>query len=234
MKPSSVLAAFLFVILISPAAAGSAQHEETGSGHQHTVPDHPFDDVERWSKIFDDPERDEWQMPGKVVAALGLEPGSVVADVGAGTGYFVMHLAPAVAPGGRVLAIDIEPNMVEHIRERAAKGKLDGVEPTVGKPDDPGIPGGVADRILVVDTYHHIRDRVDYLTRLKRSLAEGGQVVIVDFYKRPLPVGPPTEHKMARDHVIEEFQEAGYDLASEETFLPHQYFLFFAPRQGVD
>lgn len=236
-KPTAHLLV-LFLLAPLPALSAPASSEEpqsrparAQSRPAHTVPDHSFADVERWVRIFDDPGRSEWQMPERVVDSLGLEAGEVVADVGAGTGYFIGHLARAVAPGGRVLAIDIEPNMVKHMRERAEKEGVPGVEPILGEPDDPRIPAGTADRILLVDTYHHVHDRVDYLRRLAASLTGTGQVVVIDFFKKELPVGPPPEHKMSRDQVLDEFREAGYRLAAEETFLPYQYFLLFEPEE---
>ena len=203
--------------------------EAAPSAPAHVMPEHSFADVERWVRIFDSEDRDEWQMPVRVVEALRIGPGSVVADLGAGTGYFTVHLARAVSPGGRVLAIDTEPNLVDYLGKRAEHEGVEGVEPVLADPDDPRIPPGAALRVLVVNTYHHIGGRVDYLRRLQASLAEDGQVVVIDYYKKPLPVGPPLEQKLSRDDVVAEFQAAGYRLASEETFLPYQYFLSFAP-----
>jgi len=209
--------------------AESEHHHSHGSQTQpgFVVPDHSFADVDRWAAVFDDPARSEWQMPERLVAALGLKAGSTVADIGAGTGYFIGHLAKAVAPGGRVLAIDLEPNMVSHMRERAAKEGVAGVEAILAAADDPHIPVGSASCILMVDTYHHIHERVAYLRRLQGALAKGGRVVVVDFRKEPLPVGPPPEHKMTREEIVSEFVAGGYRLAGEETFLPYQYFLEF-------
>jgi ubiquinone/menaquinone biosynthesis C-methylase UbiE len=202
---------------------------EGGEHKGHTVLDHSFADVDRWLKVFESPERDQWQQPAEVVKAMGVGPGSVVADIGAGTGYFAVHLARAVWPDGKVLAIDTEPNMVAFMEKRAADAGLDVLETVLADADDPHIPPGSTHRILLVDTYHHIHDRPGYFRRLKAALAPGGQVVVVDFLKKSLPVGPPPEHKMSRDEVVAEFEEAGYRLASEETFLPYQYFLFFEP-----
>lgn len=211
------------------AQAASAHVHGAQTQPGHVVPDHSFAEVDRWAAVFDDPARSEWQMPERLVAALGLRPGSVVADIGAGTGYFLGHLAKAVAPGGRVLAVDLEPNMVSYLRDRADKEGVPGVETILAAPDDPHLPAASADCILLVDTYHHIHDRVAYLRRLQGALTPRGQVVVVDFRKEPLPVGPPPEHKMTREAILAEFQEAGYRLAAEETFLPYQYFLRFDP-----
>ncbi len=193
---------------------------------------HPFNEVKKWVRVFDDPARDGWQKPAEVAAALHLEPGMTVADLGAGTGYFVEHLSKPVSPGGMVLAIDTEPEMVKYIGARAAREGLDNVVPVLAQPDDPLLPRGRIDRVLIVDMYHHIDDRLTYFGRMRKSLTSGGRVAIVDFKKKPLPVGPPPEHKLTRGFVIEEMEKAGWVLDREETFLPHQYYLVFRPSDG--
>jgi ubiquinone/menaquinone biosynthesis C-methylase UbiE len=201
-------------------------HEHKATAH------HPFDDIKKWVGVFDDPGRDRWQKPGYVVEALGLKPGQRVADIGAGTGYFNRHLARAVGRSGKVYAVDIEPEMVEHMRQRAERERTPQVEAILGARDDPRLPGDGVDLVLIVDTYHHIDDRVRYLRRLARRLRQGGRVAIVDFEKRELPVGPPLEHKLSRDEVVAEFVEAGYRLRAEPGGLPYQYFLVFEPGRG--
>ncbi len=190
---------------------------------------HPFTDLDTWVAIFDDPKRDAWQKPAEVAAALGLRPGAIVADLGAGTGYFSRYLSKAVSPGGIVLAVDAEPKMVAHIGARIREEGTANVVPVLAAPEDPFLPAGRVDRVLIVDTYHHIDDRLAYFDRIKRSLAPGGRVAIVDFHKKPLPVGPPLEHKLAREFVVDEMRQAGWSLAEEKTFLPYQYFLLFEP-----
>jgi len=218
-------------ILEGPAPATAQETHKPGEPHDphDATSTHRFTGVEKWVKIFDDPGRDLWQKPARVVEALGLKPGMVVADLGAGTGYFMRHLSQAVAPGGIVLAIDTEAEMVAHLGERAKKENLDNTVPVLGLGDRPFLPAGRVDRVLIVDTFHHINDRLDYLGRLKRALAPGGRLVVIDFHKKPLPVGPPPEHKLERQFVIDEVREAGWRLAKEETFLPYQYFLVFEP-----
>lgn len=205
-----------------------AGHGEHAHGERMETADHGFKDVQKWVERFESPERDEYQMPDRVVEALGLEPGQTVADIGAGTGYFTFRLARAVAPGGKVLAVDIEPEMVDFINERKEKeegGNL--VESVLSEPDDPLLPDGTVDLALLVNTYHHIPGRVDYLLGLEKDLAPGGRIVVIDFEKKDAPVGPPKEHKMSRGEVILEFEAAGYRLVGEKSFLPHQYFLVF-------
>ncbi len=207
--------------------AGGADHDHDRS-HKATAR-HPFDDVERWVAVFDDPSRDAWQKPDRVVAELALRPGMSVADVGAGTGYFEKRLADAVGPSGTVFAVDTEPKMVEHLKERARRERTPNVVPVLANPDDPRLPDGGVDLVLLCDTYHHVDDRIEYLRRLRGRLKPGGRVAIVDFHKRPLPVGPPPEHKLSREEILAELHEAGWTLARESDLLPYQYFLVFSP-----
>ena len=214
--------------LVAMLSAASPAAGQTPGPHDATA-HHPFTGVEKWTKIFDDPKRDEWQKPQQVVAALALKPGQIVADLGAGTGYFERQLSKAVAPGGIVLAIDTEPEMVQHLGERARKETTPNVVPVLALPEDPFLPPGRVDCVLIVDTYHHLDDRLDYFRRMQDSLAPGGRVAVVDFHKRDMPVGPPLQHKLAREFVVDEMKEAGYLLADEKTFLPYHYFLIFRP-----
>ncbi|HET8945572.1 MAG TPA: class I SAM-dependent methyltransferase [Candidatus Polarisedimenticolia bacterium] len=207
---------------------GGHPHDDAAHGDHATV-HHGFDDPEKWAKIFDDPARAAWQKPDEVVAALALEPGMTAADLGAGTGYFTASLSRAVGAKGVVLSIDPEPEMVQYLGRRAHREGLTNVVPVLALFEDPFLPPGRVDRVLIVDTYHHIDDRRAYFHRLGANLAPGGRVAIVDFHKRPLPVGPPPEAKLEREVVVDEMQKAGFRLATEPTFLPYQYFLVFEP-----
>jgi ubiquinone/menaquinone biosynthesis C-methylase UbiE len=205
-----------------------ADHGEHAHGEGMETAEHGFEDVQKWVERFESPERDDYQMPDRVIEALGLEPGQTAADIGAGTGYFTFRLARAVAPDGKVHAVDIEPGMVDFLNERMENeeaGNL--VEAILADPADPLLPDGTVDLILLVNTYHHIPGRVDYLLGLKADLAPRGRIVVIDFNKKEIPVGPPKEHKMSRGEVIFDFESAGYRLVREKNFLPYQYFLVF-------
>jgi ubiquinone/menaquinone biosynthesis C-methylase UbiE len=199
------------------------------SPHDATV-HHPFDDPTYWSKVFDDPGRAAWQKPQELVAALRLQPGQRVADLGAGTGYFSRLLSAAVGADGTVFAVELEPNLVTHLRDRAEREGTRNVVPVLASAGDPRLPVGLLDVVLIVDTYHHVDDRITYFRSLRRALSPSGRVAIVDWHKRPLPVGPEMEHKLARETVVEEMTEAGYRLVDEPSMLPYQYFLVFAAR----
>lgn len=215
--PPIVALALLFLTLFAGGAAAQTPHT-----HRHD-----FSGAAHWAKVFDDPERDRWQKPHEVIRALALRPDAVVADIGAGTGYFSVRLAH-MTPKGRVFAVDIEPDMVRYLAERGRRENLPNLEAVLGRTDDPRLPAKV-DRVLVVDTYHHIDARAAYFGRLRGDLKPGGEVAIIDFTPES-PVGPPPSSRIVRQQVIDEMQRAGYALSAEHTFLPYQYFLAFRVR----
>jgi SAM-dependent methyltransferase len=183
-----------------------------------------FDDAEKWAKSFDDPARDAWQMPDRVIAALGLRPGESVADIGAGTGYFTVRLAKsATAP--TVYAVDIEPSMVQYLRQRAAKEGLGRVVVVQATGQGANLPQPV-DVVLVVDTYHHIPSRVTYFRELKKWMKPGGRLAIVD-WRRDAPEGPPVEFRFTPEQITSELEQAGFRLSARHDFLPRQIFVMF-------
>jgi ubiquinone/menaquinone biosynthesis C-methylase UbiE len=202
------------------AAPGAAQSPTT---HQHS-----FSGAEQWAHTFDDPSRDAWQKPHEVIQALALRPDTVVADIGSGTGYFAMRLANMV-PKGRVYGVDVEPEMVKYLAERAKREKRENVVALAGATDDPRLPEK-ADLILMVDVFHHIENRERYLRRLSGYLKPGGRVAIID-YRLDAPEGPPKAARIAPERVMGEFNDAGYALATQHRFLPNQYFLIFTPEE---
>lgn len=201
-------------------------HAYKPDGHGEHAHQHRFDDPEKWAERFDDPTRDAWQKPEAVIALLGLDKDDVVADIGAGTGYFVMRLAPEV-PEGKVLGVDLEPTMVDYLVKRARDGGLENVEGVVAKADDPALTEPV-DLALIVDTYHHISDRPAWLGKLKASLKPGGKVAVVDFKMGDIPVGPPESGRLAPEVVGAELAAAGFRrITRDEGTLPHQYVLVY-------
>lgn len=212
------LALLVAVLLALGCVAAIAQTPNTH--------DHSFAGAERWARYFDDPARDAWQKPHQVIQALGLAPDATVADIGAGTGYFSVRLAH-MTPMGRVYAVDTEPDMVKYVSERAQREKLANLSAVLGAPDDPRLPAKV-DRVLMVDVFHHIGNRVQYFRRLRESLKPGSQVAIVDF-TRSSTMGPPVSERATPQEVNDELQKAGYRLVKSYDFLPNQFFLVFEP-----
>lgn len=185
---------------------------------------HRFDDAEKWAKQFDKPERDAWQKPDQVIDALKLPKYAVVADVGAGTGYFSARIAKKI-PEGKVYSADIEPDMVRYLGERAKKEGLSNLTPVQANATSPNLPEP-ADLIIYVDAYHHVGNRGEYYSKLKSSLKPEGRLVIIDF-RGDTPDGPPKEHRVAFEKSSEELRNAGYTLVETFDFLPRQYFAVF-------
>jgi SAM-dependent methyltransferase len=195
----------------------------------HQAADRLHHDPTAYMAALDDPARDAWQKPHEVLVALGLREGQRVADIGAGSGYFALRFARHVGAGGRIFAVDISRDMLAEVEKRAAAAALVNVTTVLAAPDDPKLAPRSADIIFVCDTWHHIERRAAYLAKLKSALAPGGRLVIVDFHE-DAPVGPPRAMKLTRDEVVGEAEAAGFQVAREHAFLPHQYFLEFVPR----
>jgi cyclopropane fatty-acyl-phospholipid synthase-like methyltransferase len=214
----------LAVACIYAGVSESAHAQSPAQSPAHA--EHRFSGAEHWAQVFDDPERDKWQKPHEVIAALKLLPDATVADIGAGTGYFAVRFAHML-PQGRVYGVDVEPDMVKYLRERAAKEKLSNLTAVAGTPDDARIPAPV-DLVVLVDVYHHVDKRVEYFRKLRTALKPGGRVAIIDF-RLDTPAGPPKNARVAPDRVQAEMKNAGFVLAEEHAFLPNQYFLIFKP-----
>lgn len=211
-----------------PSAHHDHDHEEGHHGHHdhRGGAPHRFENADEWARQFEGPERDAWQKPDAVVAALAIGPSQRVADIGAGTGYFAVRFARQ-APAGKVFGIDIEPDMIRYMSERAAREKLPNLVPVLGTAADPAIPGQV-DLIFVCDTYHHIEQRTDYFRKVAASLAPGGRLVIVDFKATDTPVGPPLAMRVSPSQIDAELGPAGFRRASlDEATLPHQYIVIY-------
>jgi ubiquinone/menaquinone biosynthesis C-methylase UbiE len=187
-----------------------------------------WDDIDHWVEVFEDPARDEWQKPLIVLDFLGIEGGDVIADLGAGTGYFTKPLSIQVGQQGKVFAVDIERAMLDHLMQREDI-VTERVVPVLAKRNDPKLPAGQIDLVVVVNTWHHIEKRSKYLRHLQECLSPVGRVAIIDFREGELPVGPPPGHKLSRDQVVSEFEKADWRLVAESVALPYQYVMTFLP-----
>jgi SAM-dependent methyltransferase len=199
----------------TPTSPAAAHHDHRGG-----MP-HRFERADEWAKQFDDPARDAWQRPDDVIAALGLDPAMVVADVGAGTGYFTVRLAREL-PRGRVIATDVEPDMVRYLGERARRDGFTNIQAVLAGADQPNLPPASVDRILVVDVWHHIADRARYAAGLAAALRPQGRIAIVDF-SAAASHGPPAKHRLAPEQIVAELRAAGLDASVSPLQLPEQY-----------
>ena len=187
--------------------------------HQHHPPS-----SEEYSKVLEDPSRDEWQKPHDVVMALGLKSSETIADIGAGTGYFARRFANHA---GKVYAVDIDEKLLAIARDHAPPN----LETILAAPDDPRLPAATIDTVFFCDVLHHIDNRPAYYAKLAKALKPDGRIVVIDFYKKELPVGPPPEMKLSDEEIVAEFRNAGFALAKRLDILPYQYFLFFERRK---
>jgi ubiquinone/menaquinone biosynthesis C-methylase UbiE len=177
--------------------------------------------------LLEAPDRDVWQRPDRIMDALQVGDGSVVADIGAGGGWFTIRLARRVGPNGKVFAQDIQPEMIVAIQRRVAREELgDRVQTVLGSASDPGLPAAV-DAVLIADVYPEIEQPVVLLRNLARSLKPGGQIGIVNFTKDGGGPGPPMDERVDPEQVIRDAAEAGLVLTRRENFLRYQYMLVF-------
>ena len=177
--------------------------------------------------LLEAPDRDEWQRPHQILDALGIADASVVADVGAGSGWFTVRLARRVGPNGLVYAQDVQPEMLAAITRRVQREGLANVRPVLGRGSDPRLPRGALDAVLVVDVVHEIDDRVTLFRNLASALKPVGRIGVVDFRPGGAGPGPDAQDRVAPEVIEEEAARAGLVLQRRETFLPFQYFLIF-------
>lgn len=186
--------------------------------------DRPLADrVKSWER----PERDSWQKPDEVVKALALKNGDVVADIGAGTGYFTRHFAKAVAPEGKVYAVDIAADVLGYLKQRADQENLHNITTIVSVEDDPMLPRDAIDLAFFCDTTHHIEHRADFYRKMSLGLKRKGRMAIIDYPPGGQHTPHPAEQLVPRSQAIAEAEAAGFKFVKEFTFLPYHYFLVF-------
>jgi arsenite methyltransferase len=172
-------------------------------------------------------QRDEWQKPDEVVKALDLKPGEVVADIGAGSGYFSRRIAKVIAPDGKVYAVDVAADILGYLKERADKEGLHNIVTIVSQPGDPMLPANAVDLAFFCDTTHHIDQRVEFYKKLASAVKAHGRMAIIDYP----PDSPHAPHKPEQlvppSQVISEAEQAGFKFVKDFQFLPYHYFLIF-------
>lgn len=179
--------------------------------------------------ILEGPDRDAWQRPDQVMDELHISENSIVADLGAGGGWFTIRLAHRVGPNGRVYAEDVQYQMIEAIKRRVVREQLANVETILGTRTDPRLKEPV-DAVLIVDAYGEMEQPVVLLRNVARSLKANGRIGIVNFKKDGHGPGPSMEERVEPERVIRDAEAAGLQLLSRPTFLRYQYMLVFGTR----
>lgn len=191
-------------------------HHEHRDGHGNPT------DLQQYIARLDDPGRDEWQRPDAVLDLLGLTANTVVCEIGPGSGYFTLRLAQRA---GHVHAVDVEPQLLALLRDRVGQAGVTNVTPILALPADPLVAPSSCDVVVTVNTLHHVPALASYLRRLRATLRPGGRLVVIDFHNRETPVGPPVDHRMAREVLLEHARSAGLQPSAEHDVLPYQYFV---------
>jgi ubiquinone/menaquinone biosynthesis C-methylase UbiE len=179
--------------------------------------------------LLEGPDRDAWQRPDQIMDALQIGENSVVADLGAGGGWFTVRLARHVGPNGRVYAEDIQPEMIQAIERRMQREGLKNVTTQRGTADDPRLPPDALDAVLIVDAYHEIENPVALLRNVRTALKPSGVVGIINSKKDGGGPGPAMDERVDPEQVIKDARAAGLELRKRETFLRYQYMLTFGP-----
>ena len=210
----------LLVGIILALAFSSIGAEQQGAGHSRLFP--PSD-----LGLLDAPDRDLWQRPDQIMDALGIADASAVADIGAGSGWFTIRLARRVGPRGIVYAEDVQKEMITALSRRVSREGFNNVKAVLGSNNDPSLPPGAFDAVLMVDAYHEVEDRVTMLSNLAKSLKPQGRLGIIDFRLDGTGPGPAPEERVSPDVVVNDAKKAGLTLIRQEPFLQYQYFLIF-------
>lgn len=216
LRRGATLVGILFAVLVTSTGAQQKQH---GGGHARL-----FDPSDLG--LLESPDRDLWQRPDQIMDAMAIADASIVADIGAGSGWFTIRLARRVGPQGMVYAEDVQSAMINAISRRVAREGLPNVRPVLGLNNDPRLPEKV-DAAIMVDAYHEIENRVAVLSSLARSLKPQGRIGVIDFKLDGTGPGPEPDERVSPDVVVKDAKEAGLRLIRQEPFLPYQYFLIF-------
>lgn len=238
MKTRHFLPLVSFIILITACGEAKKQHAETKTHkeqieknhkenkkhHSNTANEHMHKrPVEELIKHFESPERDAYQQPEKILEYLGNISDKKIMDLGAGSGYFSVKLADK---GAKVIAADVSDEFQSALKKRIEENNLENIDLRKIPYDSPNLSDREVDMVLVVNTYHHIENRSDYFSKVKAGTKEKGELVIIDFFKTEVPVGPPTKHKISIDVAIAELKEAGYtNFTVNVDLLPYQYII---------
>lgn len=180
------------------------------------------------------PERIQEENPEEMLEQLDVKPGMTVCDMGCGDGYYTIELAKRVGPGGKVIAVDIQPEMLQELSRRCQRSDLKNVEMILGEPHNPKLPVGKIDLILMVDVYHEFSNPVEMLDAMRKSLTPDGRIALVEFRGEDPQVPIKPEHKMTKKQILKEYEANSMRLVGQYDRLPWQHLMFLGsdPKQG--
>jgi SAM-dependent methyltransferase len=208
--------------------------ETTGTPESVALPRTGEGNFENLVADFESKDRVIWQKPDMVIALLGDLRGKTVADIGAGSGSFTFRLVPKAK---KVIGIDIDPRFItfmDSVKVRLPQQYQDQFESRLARPDDPLLKPGEADAVVIVNTYGYIENRVQYLKTLHKGMSDHGRLLIIDFKKNNLPIGPPVEFKVAQSQIERELRSAGFTITSiDNESLDYQY-IVLAEKETAD
>lgn len=233
MKKAAFIITFLLCLGCNDSRRGSLIAQENGDTQEYredgqTKPGSANEHMHRSSvkdliRRFESPERDAYQKPQEVLKLLGDVNGLTIVDIGAGSGYFSVKLAEK---GANVIAADVDDEFQEFLNQRIKKERLTNIETRKIPYDSPELKENEADLVLIVNTYHHIEGRPEYFAEVRKGTKPTGELVIIDFYKFDIPVGPPSSHKLPIDTVVNELKKSGYtSFTINVDLLPYQYII---------
>ena len=237
------LLVFLSVLILTPCAVNSEDKKPDNSiknsAHSQTPIDcplrnkgvdanhiKPFEDTDKYIDFLERKDRAKWQKPDAVIEKLDLKGNEIIADIGAGSGYFSFRFA-SVLPKGKVYAIDIEPDMIRHIHHKTMTDNINNIEVVLAEPDDPKVPED-SDIVFVCDVLHHVENKPLWLKKAHDEMQKGARLVLIEFKEGNLPEGPPEHMKIPKKEIISKVLSSGFTKASEfNNLLPYQTFLVF-------
>jgi ubiquinone/menaquinone biosynthesis C-methylase UbiE len=215
-----LLPAILAMLAYAIASPAQAVHPVTGRRIASVMGFQGADWLERSN-------RDSEENTTLAVKELQLKPGMVVADIGAGTGYYSLKIARKVQPGGQVLAVDIQPEMLDRLRDNAQKAGVRNIQTILGTESDPKLPPGSVDIAILVDVYHELSRPQRVLQHIRSALKPDGELVLLEYRKEDPSVPIRPEHKMSLEETREEVQPEGYRFLKSVESLPWQHMIFF-------
>jgi predicted methyltransferase len=218
------------------AACAQSPAEHPGAAPGVTAPRREPANVMSWEKAdwLEREGRAEMEKPEVVLQALELKPGMTVAEIGAGTGFFSRRIAKAVGPTGKVYAEDIQPQMLDRLRQYTSKEDIQNVVPVLGTETDPRLPAHGVDRVLLVDVYHEFQKPEPMLAAIRDGLAPGGTVVLVEYrLEGDTASHINSKHRMSVEQVLQEWTAAGFTLVRRDETLPSQHLFVFSARRGA-